>query len=1444
MLGELSFNFNVSRFIGGAKTLASDPASDLGDTPWDEPSYLSGGRRAAGLDTVEEAEEVIKAVRRRQARTEAAREGGGGDGGAGGAGGGGAPLSPDDVDDGSPDAWRRWRELTAPRLSTAQRRRRARYFGDGTTVSGVNVQEIVRQQLEREEAEAAAAEAEAQASTKAADLAVRVLRDLAPRKLREIEHKKAAGTFAVDFDSPADAINGTQAVGPGGGAAEAPAVHATRRSSRASVLQLEAALSPASSSTVTLPSVASPITRGAGGGTAEPASSPTSSAGSPMAKANATRGRRRSLGFRSPGARRRSVEPQFSDVLLPKLSPAANRRRASRRQTTGFVPTFTASGQLRGGKAGATRFASMRVARARRRSVGNGSLRRAAAARIVAAELGEQELVDERVASPGASSRGSAATPSSIATSRLWTPEASTGTGASSESDSESDGSAETKYSDDERYLRRLGTPAHLRAPISRVERAMWTPELPDNDTDAEAMSTETPTPRPRRRKKSKSRKNDPAVTKASSAKDVATALFSPLPTASIASTDPADRPPSVVGRRQQYYGRWKARRDDKALEGAATDGAEPAAAADAAAYDPVLSKIDEIGALPEPFGITQHKDELRLNSYGLGDERAIALAAVGDDAQRKRFEGNVTVTLGDNRLTDRGMVPLLNQLTASGTQLRFLDLCNNRITAKSATTLGAMLKSTPYLEHLNLEGNAIGDKGVTALCRALCDHRLEFLSRLVVRGCGIGATGAKSLARVLVFQQTGISGFARKRGAVTSRRRGGLKTNLRTGMNVVKFAGKLVAQRRISMGGALPKPFDADQGLKEVDVSWNNLGDDALVSLFEAVRVSVRLAALDLSHSRLGQRSAATAAAAGATEAELPPTRGVRALAKCVGENTSLTHLDISYNCLSEHDVGPLSEGFNRNRTIRGLHVAGNGVVVDARGFIQPRTSGHRKGAAEMPQAVRYVSRPRAGSNAGLPQSPVAAKHSGSFASTPAAARGKGARAPPAAVVAVPATEFSNHDPLEAEVDVSLAAGHDARRIIPATVAVDTSTYLRRELALAQGRSVDAAVVSETDNCWICGGWKPFAFTWRPGISGPAATTVSFVSSLDRWQLPGDAMEQQGDNRFECVRMVPPRLFHFLFRVDNRLRVAQDERYERRVEVTPEGDVSRDPASDPSASLADKFRGVVKAAMQVTRDEDGFISAGGMYVNYIDPAAEGLAEGPRGAPPSRPPSGGAASTASSLSSAASARALVPVASARSVRSVASDAQSEQRDEDAATPLRSFEGANGAPLTKKQSSSRDMLRKALHAKTGTRRTTSVRRLGLVTLTVNRIRPPEVLPRTRPYMPPEQEKSWTKADSVFATYVGLSAWLATKCFEVDWPRTSVPRIIKQEEELRLAKMAASYHYETVSAPASAAAAAGARSRANARLSTDHERVQVHLRHQPREHRHLVLFHRVG
>ncbi|KAH9144982.1 hypothetical protein AeRB84_011096 [Aphanomyces euteiches] len=120
----------------------------------------------------------------------------------------------------------------------------------------------------------------------------------------------------------------------------------------------------------------------------------------------------------------------------------------------------------------------------------------------------------------------------------------------------------------------------------------------------------------------------------------------------------------------------------------------------------------------------------------------------------------------------------------------------------------------------------------------------------------------------------------------------------------------------------ALGKALKYTLSLIELFLSWNKIRGHGAFKLAEGLRQCGTLKTLDLSWNSFGS---------------VTTSNSLRALCQALQENQVLTHLDLSHNRLREKDCHVLSNALKHNTSIRGIHVGGNDLGVDAYGFLFP---------------------------------------------------------------------------------------------------------------------------------------------------------------------------------------------------------------------------------------------------------------------------------------------------------------------------------------------------------------------------------------------------------------------------------------------------------------------------------------------------------------------------
>ena len=120
----------------------------------------------------------------------------------------------------------------------------------------------------------------------------------------------------------------------------------------------------------------------------------------------------------------------------------------------------------------------------------------------------------------------------------------------------------------------------------------------------------------------------------------------------------------------------------------------------------------------------------------------------------------------------------------------------------------------------------------------------------------------------------------------------------------------------------ALKELLRYNSTLRHLDLHWNNIRLDGAVQFFEGLGQNDGLRVLDLSWNSLGRDTSLECA---------------KVLGHCFKLNSTLQHLDLSYNFFTLAECEVLAERIKDNHNIIGLHMTGNEGYVDPQGFIVP---------------------------------------------------------------------------------------------------------------------------------------------------------------------------------------------------------------------------------------------------------------------------------------------------------------------------------------------------------------------------------------------------------------------------------------------------------------------------------------------------------------------------
>jgi ankyrin repeat protein len=153
----------------------------------------------------------------------------------------------------------------------------------------------------------------------------------------------------------------------------------------------------------------------------------------------------------------------------------------------------------------------------------------------------------------------------------------------------------------------------------------------------------------------------------------------------------------------------------------------------------------DTAMALLSPALANSHLQILSLNSNQITAKGVAILAETILTHGQKTLQ---TLLLGNNRLEDAGLAPLLQALP-SIPSLQSLSLARNGLTAAGAATLAAWLQQTGGIRNLFLAANFWGDEGAKTLAQAL--PTAQRLGWLVLEETGLGDGGLEALSETLL---------------------------------------------------------------------------------------------------------------------------------------------------------------------------------------------------------------------------------------------------------------------------------------------------------------------------------------------------------------------------------------------------------------------------------------------------------------------------------------------------------------------------------------------------------------------------------------------------------------------------------------------------------------------------------------------------------------------
>ncbi|ETW02024.1 hypothetical protein H310_06541 [Aphanomyces invadans] len=221
-------------------------------------------------------------------------------------------------------------------------------------------------------------------------------------------------------------------------------------------------------------------------------------------------------------------------------------------------------------------------------------------------------------------------------------------------------------------------------------------------------------------------------------------------------------------------------------------------------------------------------------------------------------------------------------------------------------------------LSKISFKDNRLSDKGLSAMVKGLSRSRVRELD---LSRNYFNAKGIAHIAPLLTSPSSPLMDLNLENNSLGDRGVVVLASALAESRNLTRLnlsRCNIGHQGATALGNALCE----NASLVELFLSWNKIRGYGATKLAQGLQLSVSLQTLDLSWNSFGSITTSDA---------------LRALGASLMENNVLTHLDLSHNRLLEKDCQVLSTALKGNTSIRGLHIGGNDLDIDAYGFVFP---------------------------------------------------------------------------------------------------------------------------------------------------------------------------------------------------------------------------------------------------------------------------------------------------------------------------------------------------------------------------------------------------------------------------------------------------------------------------------------------------------------------------
>jgi len=261
---------------------------------------------------------------------------------------------------------------------------------------------------------------------------------------------------------------------------------------------------------------------------------------------------------------------------------------------------------------------------------------------------------------------------------------------------------------------------------------------------------------------------------------------------------------------------------------------------------------------------------------------------------------------------TQKSMPPESFRLFSSQGNRRELNLNNFCMGDRYAEVVSKAFKRLPDLQKIKLEANHLTDRGMSKLVKRVSyDNITELDLSKNALGPDTIAKLSKELGKpgcclmVLKLENCGLRGFLLKRFVDVVAENRTIRELSLAKNSLDRIDSKTIADL-----------VNCSRSLQKLDLHYNALTPNGVL---QAIADNDNLQELDFSWNALGKSP-----------------EFLDLIKKVFDYNISLRHLDLSFISLTRQQCEAMAQLISSNRTLYGLHVEGNPMMIDALGFLK----------------------------------------------------------------------------------------------------------------------------------------------------------------------------------------------------------------------------------------------------------------------------------------------------------------------------------------------------------------------------------------------------------------------------------------------------------------------------------------------------------------------------